>query len=159
MFRPVDRHGNVSSRQLNPGSIARILKAMARRAGLDDENISGHSLRSGMATQAAMNGGADEDRSHALLNTNLSVSCAATFTPGRYFTTTHRAVRPATQTGGLMLRTQRKCTLHDQMMPTYTLIRRSFSCADSGPHFCDIGAALRKSETSALTSEDLAVSL
>ncbi|MGA7244381.1 MAG: site-specific integrase, partial [Terracidiphilus sp.] len=56
VFRGVDRHGNVSSHRLYPGSIARIIKTAARRAGLDAGNISGHSLRSGMASQAARNG-------------------------------------------------------------------------------------------------------
>ena len=59
LFRAVDRHENVSENRLHPGSIARSLKAASRRGGLDPENIAGHSLRSDMATQAAMNG-ADE---------------------------------------------------------------------------------------------------
>lgn len=71
LSRSVDRHGRVSTRRLYPGSIARIVKTAARRAGLDARNISGHSLRSGMATQAAMNG-ADE-RSIARVTPHKSV--------------------------------------------------------------------------------------
>jgi site-specific recombinase XerD len=59
VFRAVDRHGHVSEKGLYPGSIARILKRASRRAGLDDKNIAGHSLRSGMATQSAMNGASE----------------------------------------------------------------------------------------------------
>ena len=59
IFRAVDRHGNVSSQPLYPGSIARIVKVAATRAGLAASNFSSHSLRSGMASQAAKNG-ADE---------------------------------------------------------------------------------------------------
>jgi site-specific recombinase XerD len=59
VLRAVDRHGNVSADRLYAGSIARIVKAAARRAGLAADDIGAHSLRSGMATQSAMNG-ADE---------------------------------------------------------------------------------------------------
>ena len=63
LFRAVDRHGNVSSRALEPGSIARILKKAARRSGMSETEVAklgGHSLRAGMATSAAAIGGATE---------------------------------------------------------------------------------------------------
>jgi len=63
LFRAVDRHGNVSSRALEPGSIARILKKAARRSGMPEAEVAklgGHSLRAGMATSAAAFGGANE---------------------------------------------------------------------------------------------------
>jgi len=63
LFRAVDRHGNVSSRALEPGSIARILKKAARRSGMSVAEVAklgGHSLRAGMATSAAAFGGANE---------------------------------------------------------------------------------------------------
>ena len=56
VFRGVDRHGNVSDRALGGGSVARIVKRAARRAGLDPAAYSGHSLRAGFATQAARAG-------------------------------------------------------------------------------------------------------
>jgi integrase len=64
LFRAVDRHGNVSSQQLEPGSIARILKAAARRSGMDAAEvvkIAGHSLRSGTATTAAIAGASERE--------------------------------------------------------------------------------------------------
>ena len=56
VFRGVDRHGNVSDRALDSGSVARIVKRAASRAGLDPMAYSGHSLRAGFATQAARAG-------------------------------------------------------------------------------------------------------
>lgn len=64
VFRSVDRHGNLSSEPLDPGSIARILKKAARRAGMDPEEaakIAGHSLRSGTATAAAIAGASERE--------------------------------------------------------------------------------------------------
>jgi site-specific recombinase XerD len=56
VFRCVDRHGRVSASGLHRDSIGSILKRAAERAGIDSTNIAGHSMRAGMATQAAMNG-------------------------------------------------------------------------------------------------------
>ena len=56
ILRGVDRHGNVSGRALGGGSVARIVKRAAGRAGLDPAAYSGHSLRAGFATQAARAG-------------------------------------------------------------------------------------------------------
>lgn len=56
VFRGVDRHGNLSATRLHPDSIGKLLKRAAARAGMAVEGISGHSLRSGHATQAARNG-------------------------------------------------------------------------------------------------------
>ena len=53
IFRPIDRHGNVRPQRLNAGSIPRIIKAAAAKAGLDPTLFSGHSLRAGLATAAA----------------------------------------------------------------------------------------------------------
>ncbi len=55
-FRAVDRHGNVADTALAPGSVARIVKRAAARAGLDPAAYAGHSLRAGFATQAAKAG-------------------------------------------------------------------------------------------------------
>lgn len=59
IFRGVDRHGNVSSRRLTGRAVANIVKRSAKRAGLDPDNYSGHSLRSGMATSAARAGASE----------------------------------------------------------------------------------------------------
>jgi integrase len=46
--------------RLDPGSVARIIKRAAARAGLPDAgDFSGHSLRSGLATEAARSGATD----------------------------------------------------------------------------------------------------
>jgi integrase len=54
-FRRISKSGNVHPTDaLNNASIAKIVKACARRAGLDASLYSGHSLRAGLATSAAM---------------------------------------------------------------------------------------------------------
>jgi site-specific recombinase XerD len=54
IFRPIDRHSNVKPRRLTDQSVALIVKRCASDAGLDPEHYAGHSLRSGLATAAAM---------------------------------------------------------------------------------------------------------
>jgi integrase len=54
IFRPIDRHGNVKPQRLTDQSVALIVKRCALEAGLDASNYAGHSLRSGLATAAAM---------------------------------------------------------------------------------------------------------
>jgi site-specific recombinase XerD len=64
VFRAVDRHGNRSAQPLDPGSIARILKKAACRAGMnpaETAKIAGHSLRSGTATAAAIAGATERE--------------------------------------------------------------------------------------------------
>lgn len=56
IFRGVDRHGNVAKEALSGRSVALVVKRSARRAGLDADQYSGHSLRAGFATQAARKG-------------------------------------------------------------------------------------------------------
>jgi integrase len=58
VLRAVDRHGNVGER-LDGRDVARTLKEMASRAGIPAERVSGHSLRAGLATSAAMAGRSD----------------------------------------------------------------------------------------------------
>jgi site-specific recombinase XerD len=55
VFRRVARGGHVGER-LTAQSVALVLKAACRAAGLDIDKYSGHSLRAGMVTQAAKNG-------------------------------------------------------------------------------------------------------
>lgn len=52
LFREVDRHGRVGTDVLSTRSVARIVKAAAKAAGLDDAQFSGHSLRAGFVTTA-----------------------------------------------------------------------------------------------------------
>lgn len=59
VFRGVDRHGHVASAGLHRDSIAAIFKTAAARAGMNATNIAGHSVRAGMATQAALNGSSE----------------------------------------------------------------------------------------------------
>lgn len=59
LFRAVDRHGNVSAERLSDQTVARVVKRALKASGRDAEKFAGHSLRAGLATQAAM-GGASE---------------------------------------------------------------------------------------------------
>lgn len=56
VFRCVNPHGKVANGGLYRDSIGPILKRAAKRAHMKTKPIAGHSLRSGMVTQAAMNG-------------------------------------------------------------------------------------------------------
>ena len=53
VFRSVDRHGNVRSTRLTGRAVALILKRAAAEAGIEEREISGHSLRAGFVTEAA----------------------------------------------------------------------------------------------------------
>src|ERR1017187_5533146 len=55
-FRPVDRHGHIGATRLSGQAVALVLKRHAARAGLDPGEVSGHSLRAGLATSAAAAG-------------------------------------------------------------------------------------------------------
>lgn len=54
VFRQVTRHDRVNGSGLTPHAVALILKSAVARAGGDPSDVSGHSLRSGFCTQAAM---------------------------------------------------------------------------------------------------------
>jgi site-specific recombinase XerD len=54
IFRSVDRHANIADTRLTDQSVALIVKSCAKAAGLDARGYAGHSLRSGLATAAAM---------------------------------------------------------------------------------------------------------
>lgn len=56
LFRRVRKDGTISSDRLTGQSVALILKRYAVQAGLDAASISGHSLRAGLVTSAAMAG-------------------------------------------------------------------------------------------------------
>ena len=59
LFREVDRGDRVGSGRLSDRAVARIVKAAAVRVGLDPAGMSGHSLRSGLATSAAAAGASE----------------------------------------------------------------------------------------------------
>jgi integrase len=59
LFRSINRHGQVQPGRLSGIDVARVVKKLAKRAGLDPARYAGHSLRAGHATTAAI-GGASE---------------------------------------------------------------------------------------------------
>jgi integrase len=59
LFRSLNRHGRIQSRRLAGLDVARILKKLAERAGLEAANYAGHSLRAGHATSAAIAGASE----------------------------------------------------------------------------------------------------
>jgi integrase len=59
LFRRVTRHGRLRPGRMSGIAVARIVKKLVARAGLDATKFAGHSLRSGHATSAA-EGGASE---------------------------------------------------------------------------------------------------
>lgn len=52
VFRKVDKWGHIRKVALTPQSVALIVKRSAEAAGIDSENLAGHSLRSGFVTAA-----------------------------------------------------------------------------------------------------------
>lgn len=59
LFRKIDRWGHLGGERLDPGTVARLLKRAAIRAGLDPDHVkrlAGHSFRSGHVTTAAKAG-------------------------------------------------------------------------------------------------------
>ncbi len=59
LFRSINRHGQIQPGQLSGNDVARIVKKLAARAGLDPANYAGHSLRAGHATSAAIAGASE----------------------------------------------------------------------------------------------------
>ena len=56
LFRSIDRHGHIAVQRLSGKAVSIIVKRRAEAAGFDSEPYSGHSLRAGLATSAAMAG-------------------------------------------------------------------------------------------------------
>ena len=59
VFRSINRHGSVQAGGLASIDVARIVKKLAERVGLDPAKYAGHSLRAGHATSAAMAGASE----------------------------------------------------------------------------------------------------
>jgi integrase len=56
VFRSISRHGQIRLARLSGLDVARVVKKLATRAGLDAAKYAGHSLRAGHATSAAIGG-------------------------------------------------------------------------------------------------------
>lgn len=73
VFRPINRHGQVGADAISDHAIAKMVKARAGAVGLDPAQYSGHSLRAGLATSAALAGASAIDiarqTGHASLDT------------------------------------------------------------------------------------------
>ncbi len=59
LFRSISRHGQARPGRLSGIDVARVVKKLAERAGLDAVKYAGHSLRAGHATSAAMAGASE----------------------------------------------------------------------------------------------------
>jgi site-specific recombinase XerD len=59
LFRSINRHGQVQPGGLSGIDVARVVKKLADRAGLDAAKYAGHSLRAGHATSAAIAGASE----------------------------------------------------------------------------------------------------
>src|SRR5262249_10390340 len=56
LLRSINRHGQVQPGRLAGIDVARVVKKLAERAGLESDKYAGHSLRAGHATSAAIAG-------------------------------------------------------------------------------------------------------
>lgn len=61
LFPTINRHGSIGTAALSGRAVAELVKRYAARAGLDPDLFSGHSLRAGFATQAALGGASDRE--------------------------------------------------------------------------------------------------
>ncbi len=59
VFRAINRHGHLAPGRLSGIDVARVVKKLAGRAGLDAAKYAGHSLRAGHATTAAIAGASE----------------------------------------------------------------------------------------------------
>lgn len=94
VFRPVDRHGNVSAKRLSDHAVATVLKRSAAAAGFSVEEISGHSLRAGFVTSAKIHGADDAAIMDQTGHTSLNML-------QRYHRRAKKWVKPASEKLGL----------------------------------------------------------
>jgi site-specific recombinase XerD len=59
LFHSINRHGQIQQGRLSGIDVARVVKKLALRAGLDAAKFAGHSLRAGHATAAAIAGASE----------------------------------------------------------------------------------------------------
>jgi len=91
IFREVDRGDRVGSERLSDRAVARIVKGAAGRVGIDPATVSGHSLRSGLATSAAAAGAPERaimrttgHRSEAMVRRYIRAGSIFTESAGQY---------------------------------------------------------------------------
>lgn len=73
LFRSVNRHGQVQPSRLSDQTVATVVKRTVLSIGLDPRNFAGHSLRSGFATMAAIEGASERDIQKQTGHKNLLV--------------------------------------------------------------------------------------
>ncbi|MBB4679345.1 site-specific integrase [Crossiella cryophila] len=61
LFPAITKHGHLGTTPISGRAVAELVKRYAARAGLDPALFSGHSLRAGFATQAALGGASDRE--------------------------------------------------------------------------------------------------
>ena len=59
LFRPINRQGKMAAIRLSAAAVGEIVKRYAAAVGLDATEFAGHSLRSGLATSAAVAGASE----------------------------------------------------------------------------------------------------
>jgi len=91
IFREVDRGDRVGSERLSDRAVSRIVKQAAERVGIDPATVSGHSLRSGLATSAAAAGAPERSimrttghRSEAMVRRYIRAGSIFTESASRY---------------------------------------------------------------------------
>jgi site-specific recombinase XerD len=73
LFRPITRHGKMSTQRLSSKAVAAIVKRCAKVIGLDATDFAGHSLRSGLATSAAMAGASERSIINQTCNRSVTM--------------------------------------------------------------------------------------
>jgi integrase len=73
LFRSVNRPGHVSEGRLSDRTVARVVKRSLLAAGIDPRRFSGHSLRAGLATAAAMAGASERSIAEQTGHKSLAV--------------------------------------------------------------------------------------
>ena len=73
LFRPVNQWGHIGETRLTDPSVRYVLRESLLRAGIRPSGFSGHSLRAGFATVAAMNGATEHEIQRTTGHVNLEV--------------------------------------------------------------------------------------
>ena len=73
LFCPINKWDQLSPTRLTDQSVRLILKESLRRAGINEKGFSGHSLRAGFATVAAINGASEREIQKTTGHMNLEV--------------------------------------------------------------------------------------
>jgi integrase len=73
IFRPINQWGHIGETRLTDQSVRHILQDSLLRAGIRPSGFSGHSLRAGFATVAAMNGATEHEIQRTTGHVSLEV--------------------------------------------------------------------------------------